>query len=552
MENSKLLEKLFEAISNSSRSRYVFVTDLEKNLSMWSKNCVEEFALPEDYVYNAGAEWEKRIHPVDRKRYHQSITEIFEGRTDTHYMTYRVMNKDGDYVVCTCSSSIIRDDDGKAIFFVGTIENHGIPSEFDNLTTLYTKEKLLDTMKDFKTEKQKYNILFVGIFNQNEINNVYGYDFGNKVIRAFADNLFNYIGDCEVYHAGGAKFAVLSTELGINRIKEIYDELVDFGRRKLSINGVKVTLNMGGAATEIKNLSVDEYAIFTNGIASLDESIDEKHGELIIFSNNYLSSTHKRIVVTNALRNSINEDCSGFYVSYQPVVNAQTESFVGAEALVRWEKDPFGSIPPADFINWLEDDPLFYELGMWIARTAITEFKEKVLTEYPKAVLSINISYTQLERSAFRKDLIDLLKKTGFPAENLCIELTERCRLLDRAFVMDEIKFLKSKGIRTLLDDFGTGYSALELMLFIPVSGIKIDKSFVVNIENDEKKRIVAQAIVGCAKQIGITTTIEGIETAGMASMLRHLGASYLQGYYYSKPLLIDELAEFAKAAETK
>ena len=116
VENNKLFEKLFEAISNSSRSRYVFVTDLEKNLSMWSKSCVEDFALPEDYVYNAGAEWEKRIHPVDRKRYHQSITDIFEGRTDTHYMTYRVMNKDGDYVVCTCSSSIIRDDDGKAIF----------------------------------------------------------------------------------------------------------------------------------------------------------------------------------------------------------------------------------------------------------------------------------------------------------------------------------------------------------------------------------------------------------------------------------------------------
>lgn len=544
MENLSLMSKLFDAIANSSKSRYVFITDLEKKLSMWSPSAVEEFALPEDYVFRIGEIWEQKLHPMDRKRYHESIEDLMSGKASKHYMTYRVLNKNNEYVVCTASGSVIREENGKALFFVGTIDNHGIPSDFDTVTSLYTKEKLLDSLRDFKDENLKYNILFVGISNLADINNIYGYDIGKKVIMTFADYLLGYIGKSEIYCISESRFAILSTELELSQMQEIYDDFVTYGRRRLEIEGVKITLLFGGSCTEIKKMKADEHDILNNGMAALEESITKKHGELVVFSNNRLSYNNKKLVVVNAIRNSINEDFKGFYLHYQPVFDAMTGEMVGAEALVRWEREPYGFISPTEFIPWIEDDPLFYELGMWIARNSMKDFKDNVLSVNPDMFLSINISYTQLERSDFRRDLMGLIRELDFPPERLNIELTERCSLLDMQLLVNEVTFLKSKGINTLLDDFGAGFSPIDLMISLPLSGIKFDKSFVADLEMDERKRYVVESIISCGKNLGIATTIEGIESDNVAIILREFGADYYQGFLYSEPVGIDELIE--------
>ena len=179
MDKVALLSKVFEAFASSTKGRYVFLTDMETNISRWSKSCVEEFGLPSERMENAGELWEEHIHPMDKSRYHQSIADLFEGKSESHDMVYRAMNKNGEYVACTCKGTVIRDDDGKPLYFAGTIDNHGIASEYDSVTALYTKDKLLDTLADLKDERQRYYILFVGMYNFGEFNNVYGYEFGN-------------------------------------------------------------------------------------------------------------------------------------------------------------------------------------------------------------------------------------------------------------------------------------------------------------------------------------------------------------------------------------
>ena len=170
------------------------------------------------------------------------------------------------------------------------------------------------------------------------------------------------------------------------------------------------------------------------------------------------------------------------------------------------------------------------------------QWKEKVLSVNPDLKLSINLSYTQLERADFRKQFLNIIDEIDFPKNRLVLELTERCRLLDKTFLRNEIVYFKSQGIGTILDDFGTGFSALELLLFLPVAGIKIDKSFITNLDIDEKKQIVATAIIKCAKDIGMSITAEGIEDSNIRDMLKEYGTTYFQGYLYSKPVKIDEL----------
>ncbi len=541
MDKVALLSKVFEAFASSTKGRYVFLTDMETNISRWSKSCVEEFGLPSERMENAGELWEEHIHPMDKSRYHQSIVDLFEGKSQSHDMVYRAMNKNGEYVACTCKGTVIRDDNGKPLYFAGTIDNHGIASEYDSVTALYTKDKLIDTLSDLKEEKQRYYILFVGMYNFGELNNVYGYEFGNKLLRTFAEKLLEFTDDAEVYHAGGTKFALVSTHLNLSEIKEIYSELVDYCRNSIAVEGVNVTITLGGSCTEVMNFNIDEHTVYSNGLLGLDESMKDRHGELCVFGSSNLDKSHERLVLLNALRNSISRGCEGFSIVYQPVVSAQEERLRGAEALVRWQKNPFGSVSPGEFIGWLEDDPLFYDLGLWIARNSMRYWKEKVLSVRPELTLSINVSYTQLERKNFRRDLLEILKELDYPPENLIVELTERCSVLDKNFIRNEIIFLRSQGILTFIDDFGTGFSALELLLFLPVAGIKIDKSFVDGIDEDEKKRIVARAIIECASNIGLMTTVEGVETGDIRGILLGFGASHLQGYHYSKPLSIDD-----------
>ena len=546
MEQNSLLNKVFEAFANSSKSRYAFLCDMKTDTSLWSESCVEEFGLPSVEMKGAGQLWEEHIHPMDRERYHGSIEDLFVGRSDRHDMVYRAKNKHGNYVACTCTGSVIRDEDGAPLYFVGTIDNHGIASDYDPVTALLTKEKLLETIENNNKAGERYYILFVSSYNFMDLINIYGYEFGNKVLRKVSDNLLNYIADCDVFYVGGTIFALVSSKYKLlSDMRRLYDQIVHYARHGIMIDDVGVTLMLGGSCTEVNDFTVDIHAVFSNAIKGLNDSMTERHGELIIFNNESSNEPHEKIVTINAIRNSINNGCDGFYLNFQPVYEADSGKILGAESLIRWRKDPIGIVPPSEFINWLEDDPIFYELGLWIARTAMREWKEKVLPKHPELVLSINLSYTQLERIDFRKQLIAIVMELEFPANNLMIELTERCRLLDKTFLRDEIVAFRASGIRTVIDDFGTGFSALELLLYLPVFGIKMDKSFVTDIESDEKKQIVAKSIIKCATDIGITVTVEGIENEEMEKIVVEYGASHIQGFLHSKPMNMDEFSAF-------
>ncbi len=543
MKEDAFAAQFFDAFADITEGRYIFMSDLKNNYSRWSKAFVEDFGMPSEFMVDADEVWEEHIHPMDKARYRDSINNLFSGKTQRHDLVYRAKNKDGEYVTCTCKGAILKDKDGNYEYFAGIIYNHSVASEYDSVTGLYTKEKLLRELAELKKDKVKYNLLFIGFYNFAEVNNVYGYEAGNKILRLFADKQLSYVDDCEVFHADGTRFAIISTELSFADMEEIYNELSEYARNSMVVNGIKLTMNIGGSCTQISNFYIDEHTIFFNGMRGLAESMDVKHGELVTFGNSNLDAAHERVVIVNALRNSINEGCTGFYINYQPIVLAGSEKLVGAEALVRWKKDPFGNVPPGDFIFWLENDPMFYDLGLWIMRTSMKDFKEKALSRNPGLILNINLSYTQLERQNFRKDLLSVIEETGFPKENLCLEFTERCKLLDRNFLKNELLFIKSQGMRTAFDDFGTGFSSLELTLFLPIEAIKIDRSFVVGIENDPKRQSVVGAILRSAAQMGAETTVEGIETESMRDMVTKLNATKLQGYLYSKPVGIDEFA---------
>ena len=245
----------------------------------------------------------------------------------------------------------------------------------------------------------------------------------------------------------------------------------------------------------------------------------------------------------NVIRNSIVEGFKGFYLCYQPIMDADSERLSGMEALIRWHDDRYGEVPPNDFIPIIEKDMLFPRLGDWILRTAMLDGR-KFLDRYPEFVMNVNLSYAQLEKADFVKTVIAILDETGFPPENLCLEITERCRLLDLEMLRAIIQELRARGVKFALDDFGTGYSSISILKELPVDVVKIDREFVKDIEKDSHSMATVEHISGLAAVYGSHVCAEGIESAAMRDHLRQFSVDSLQGFYYSRPVPFDRILE--------
>lgn len=538
---SEYFDKIFEAFSATAKGSYIYLCDMWTDMSRWSKSAVDYFGLPGEYMEDAGTIWAQHIHPEDRRRYQEDIDAVFSGRKKNHELEYRAMDKNGNYVVCTCSGVVIEDEAGNPEFFAGTITNRGTIENIDPTTNLYNLYEFLNALRLLRERGKKYRVLLVGFKHFSDVNDLYGYSFGNEAMKLFVSIMQNDLMDKgKIFRMDGTRFAVLTTELRVDDLKNYYLRLQEKAKNHLTVQENNVSLALCGGLVVVEDCQISEHAIHAAARYALNVSKNERHGELWIVENDDVDKNKKTVELINVLRSSIIEECRGFYLCYQPVVSPQTGKMTGAEALLRWNREPYGEISPGQFIPWLEKDSAFFDLGNYVLRQAMLDGKE-FLKDHPDMIINVNLSYAQLERSEFRNTLVGFLLSTGFPPEHLCLELTERCRLLDMNFLRNEIIFLKSYGIKIALDDFGTGFSSLNLLRELPIDYIKIDRGFVSEIENNKADQSIVKAVMTCARELDIGVCVEGIENERLRDYLQNYPAQGYQGYYYSKPVTKEE-----------
>jgi diguanylate cyclase (GGDEF)-like protein/PAS domain S-box-containing protein len=541
MEHVDIADKMFSVFASMSKSRYIFWRNLKTSESRWSKNAVEFFGMSGEYMMNADVEWEQHLHPEDRKRYRAELDAILSGEKRAMDLEFRAKDKNGNYVMCSCKGEIIEGEEGEPLYFAGIIANHGIIENIDPVTNLYNQYAFLQKQKALRENKKASIALLIGIKHFSDVNDVYGYSFGNFVLKELGVKLQELLQDQgNVYRMDGTRFAVISDTLLLEEVKHLYKELQYIARYQINVQNTHISVAVCGGAVLVDDFSIDEHTVHASGNFALDKSKNEKHGELVIVKDDYLNDNKKTVELISVMRDCILDGCDGFYMCYQPVVSSGDGKLTGMEALLRWNKEPYGNVPPGVFVPWLEKDAVFFELGNWILHQAMVDGNE-FLKKHPKFLMHVNISYTQLERSEFRNCLMSMLKETGFPPENLCLELTERCRFLDMSFLQHEVLFLKSQGIKIALDDFGTGFSSLNLLRELPVDCIKIDRGFVSEIETNPTDQSIVKAVTQCAKELSILVCVEGIENAQLESYMKNYPATNYQGYYYSRPVPFEE-----------
>jgi PAS domain S-box-containing protein len=537
--NFDTINRIFDTFAVTSRSRYVYVYDMEKNISRWSANAVDYFGLTGEYIYNASAVWEIRIHPDDIEKYKEYLNTVYSGKKADPNFEYRARNKNGEYVICSCRGVVIKDYVGRPVFYACSIINKGIVDNNDPITLLPNQYEMLNYMRQLKSQLKEYSILMINFIDFGGINRRYGYMGGNSILRSTATRLVDEGKNMgRAFRGDGTTLAFITDSMTIDEIKRFYGRMRTYTRESLMVDDKKVGAELAGGVIVSTDHNVDEHTIYTSAKYAMDYSKTQKHGNLIIFHNDALDNNKSSIELVDAVRNSVISGFDGFYLEYQPRISAANGRLVGMEVFVRWHKEPYGDVSPSEFVPWLEQDPVFYALGNWILENALRDALQ-IRRNIKDFYLSVNLAFMQLERSEFRTTLLDILRKTGYPATGLCLEISQNSRQLSMEHLKSQVEFLKSCGIKVGVDC--SEFSALDLVRHLPVDLINISPTLTGTMANNLTVKYMVETITSFSHKLGIRTCFNGIEDQDADNIARQYPVSDLMGYFYGRPCRIQD-----------
>jgi len=267
---------------------------------------------------------------------------------------------------------------------------------------------------------------------------------------------------------------------------------------------------------------------------------EEGKNDFRFFSSEIKSQSIERLMLEADLRRALELD--QFTIHYQPKLDAPTGRITGVEALLRWHHPKLGHLPPTEFISLAEETGLIIPIGLWVLKTACAQNMAWQREGLPLISVAVNLSPRQFLDENLLSDIDEVLTSTGMPAHLLQLEITESMVMqnVDRAIKL--LNAIQSRHVRLAIDDFGTGYSSMSLMKKFPIDTIKIDRSFVRDLETSSQDRAIAKAIISMGKALGLTVVAEGVETAEQDAFLRGQDCDELQGYLFSKPIPAEDI----------
>lgn len=536
MEKSQIFQEMISRISKLSQDSYLMVTDMQHNLTFVPESTAEFLGIPSGWCEDGyKIVLEKSVHPYDCPEYTEEMKKRLRGINLENDLYIR-MGKDKKYVMTQIITDMILEQ-GKNRYFIVLLRNQNVIPEIDPLTDLYGQVKFEKDIVDYIQQGRKVAVLEIEIDHMNDINILYGTNYSDRIQKVLAYR-FIYMMDADkaVYRMGNSNYAFILRDASreeaaafLEKIRARLEESVVLENNhfdlKIYASGIILDHYQGEISTVQSKL---EYV--------LGKMRTRRDHKLMFFNDLVQINGDVDLDLMKIIHQSVLNQCDGFYVEYQPVVHAQTGEIAGAEALVRWKKEPYGIVPPGMFIDWLESNPCMYDLGNFVLKQALTDAVE-FRKSNPDFFINVNMSAKQLERKTFCGVVMALLKETGFPAGQLCLELTERCRSMPVSVMEEKLLYLKQHGVRLAMDDYGTGSASSSVLLQTPMDEIKIDMSFIRGITDNQTKQALVRSMVDFANKADLKSCLEGVEDEKLQNYLRSFGATWFQGYYYSRPV---------------
>ena len=536
MEKSQIFQEMISRISKLSQDSYLMVTDMQHNLTFVPESTAEFLGIPSGWCEDGyKIVLEKSVHPYDCPEYTEEMKKRLRGINLENDLYIR-MGKDKKYVMTQIRTGMSLGQ-GKNRYFIVLLRNQNVIPEIDPLTDLYGQVKFEKDIVDYIQQGRKVAVLEIEIDHMNDINILYGTNYSDRIQKVLAYR-FIYMMDADkaVYRMGNSNYAFILRDASREEAAAFLEKI----RARLE-ESVVLENNHFDLKIYASGIILDHYEGEISTVQSKLEYVlgkmrTRRDHKLMFFNDLVQINGDVDLDLMKIIHQSVLNQCDGFYVEYQPVVHAQTGEIAGAEALVRWKKEPYGIVPPGMFIDWLESNPCMYDLGNFVLKQALTDAVE-FRKSNPDFFINVNMSAKQLERKTFCGVVMALLKETGFPAGQLCLELTERCRSMPVSVMEEKLLYLKQHGVRLAMDDYGTGSASSSVLLQTPMDEIKIDMSFIRGITDNQTKQALVRSMVDFANEADLKSCLEGVEDEKLQNYLRSFGATWFQGYYYSRPV---------------
>jgi diguanylate cyclase (GGDEF)-like protein len=413
----------------------------------------------------------------------------------------------------------------------------------DPLTELGNRALFMDHAVDALADADETMtaMILIDLDGFKEVNDNYGHATGDELLRTTAERLnANVRANDTVSRLGGDEFVLLLPRLVDDQIADtVANRILRDLMQPLVIgdNVLSIRASAGIAITRGSGRDVDD--MMREADQALYQAKEDGKGVARRFDPAQFAAAEVRRKVEGELRVALEEH--QFEVHYQPIVDLDGEHTVGVEALVRWRHPERGLLPPAAFLDLAESMGMLPKLGHWILEQACAQ---AVIwqRETPGFELNVNLSASQLSNPALRSEVRDVLESTGMPPHLLVLELTETVALTDLTESARVLGSLKTLGVRIALDDFGTGFSSLSHLGVLPVDVVKIDRSFVQAMQDNQNGGSVAEAVLQIARTFGLSPVAEGVEDEIQAARLRELDCAQAQGYHFARPMPATDL----------
>ena len=495
----------------------------------------------------------------------QSVLEahqdVFDGKTGNYRGPFEVLDANANIYV-NLSTVPMLDSEGNiagGITIINDITNEVTAKEemvrnafYDMLTNIPNRTLLMDELKKFIEDTPNNEtfaaLLFFDIDNFKKVNETYGHDVGDNLLKQVVRRINKTISTSEVFaRISGNQFVILvpyldqNEKLSQEKSEEFIKSLKNQFVQPLNLAGEEYHLSFSIGTVLFNSNSASAYDLLKRAETAMYQAKTTAKGSSLFYKSGMSADVEEALSIETDIHKAINSN--EFMIYYQPQQDCKESILMGAEALIRWDHPTKGSIPPSKFIPIAEESGIIIKLEEWIFDKILSEVKIMGLKNdtFPLQHVAINVSTIHFLQPHFVEKLMLLVSKHKVKPEWIELEITESDVMKNINDAIQKMKELKAFGFTLSIDDFGTGYSSLAYLKQLPVNTIKIDQSFVFNMKEDEGDAMIVESVVAIANKFQYKVLAEGVENADTLEQLMNMNCDYYQGYYAHKPMPLQD-----------
>ncbi|MCQ4086720.1 EAL domain-containing protein [Saccharibacillus sp. JS10] len=413
----------------------------------------------------------------------------------------------------------------------------------DSLTRLpnrrFFQEKLGNSIAEAEENGSNLAILYLDLDRFKTVNDSLGHGAGDDLLSKIAERLKQALGETSfIARHGGDEFAILTEDQQMSQAEQTAQQILHAFVKPFEVEGYELFITPSVGISMYPQHGTDPAALLQHADSAMYQAKEAGKDTYMLYDAQSEKNTSARIMLENDLRKSLEKN--ELHLFYQPQISLSPDRRIGAEALLRWHRGNREWIAPIDFIPLAEETGLILPIGEWVLRTACEQGKQWIDEGYEPFIMAINLSPRQFRQPNLVQSVRTVLEETGYPAKFLELEITEGMTLnVEEA--SEKMKQLREMGVHISIDDFGTGYSSLNYLKRLPISRLKVDRSFVQDVETDLGDRDIVKAIIAMAHNLKITVIAEGVENEEQLSFLKENGCDEVQGYLFGRPVPADD-----------